>query len=254
MKFTSLIIAFFVTITSVKAHAADVMYTGTKEGFSFVFFSGPIQAGDLQKLVKELDKVQPGKNKYNPELDAEVHAFLMISSKGGSVDEAMRIGDYVEKHEIGVMIPQGIGECLSSCVLILAGGDTKTVNGRIGIHRPYLTDLSIGGDAGAESIRGYIEKIRNYLDGKGIAPSLIDDMFSVPPEEMKYLSKEEVSRYRLNQTNYLKQERADIEMAKDLGLTRQQYMQKKMRMDKECSGFSSYDQKMKCIHEIMGTK
>lgn len=254
MKFTTLIIAFFAAITCLTTQAADVMYTGTKEGMSFVFFSGPIEAGDLQKIVKELGKVQPGKNKYDPRLDAEVHAFLMVSSKGGSVDEAMRIGDYIEEHGIGVMIPQGIGECMSSCVLILAGGDTKTVNGRIGIHRPYLTDLSIGGDAGAKSLSRYIEKIRAYLDEKGIAPSLVDDMFSVPPEEIKYLSKDDVSRYRLNQTNYLKQEKADIEMAKNLGLTRQQYMQKKIRMDKECSNFSSYDQKMKCINEIMGTK
>lgn len=224
------------------SEAANISYLGKKDNMSVMLLEGAIEVGDLQRVELEYEKARENSNSV----------FLMLSSLGGNVDEAMRIGDFVEDKNIGTIVPALIGECVSSCVFILAGGDSKTIKGPVGIHRPYISDVSIGGSSGARTLGQYIEKIKTYLDKKGIAPSLAEDMFSVPPEKVKYLTQEELSKYRLDQRNYLKQEANDIEMAKSLGLTRQEYGAKKNQIDRECVDMP-HEQEMACFNRIMGT-
>lgn len=226
-----------------RSDAADVSALGSRNGVSMVLFDGEIQPGDLVKVKAEYKKAA-----------AEREAvYLMLASPGGSVDEAMKIGDFLEQERIGVMVLPLIGPCVSACVFILAGGEDKVVKGKVGIHRPFIGNVSAGGEQGAKTLAKYIELIKGYFDGKGIAPSLAEDMFSIPPEKVRYLSQAELNKYRLDQRNYLKQEAIDIEIAKDYGLTRQEYIQKKNQMTRECTGLS-FDQMALCTQRIMGPR
>ncbi len=244
MRITRILIGIIVTLCALGvAKAADVYALGSQDGVSMMLFDGAIQSGDLTKVKTEYSKARRESSSV----------YMMLASPGGSVDEAMKIGDFLEQEKIGAIVPSMIGECISACVLILAGGEDKWVKGKIGIHRPYIENVSIGGDQGAKTLGQYVNLIKRYLDGKGIPPSLADDMFSVPPEKIKYLSPAEVSNYRLDQRNYLKQEALDIEIARSYGLTRQQYMQKKNQMNRECAGLS-FDQMAVCTSRIMGPR
>ena len=240
----NLIIATFTLAASLACNSAEINFLGTQNRFSFLHLDGPIQTGDLGKLETEFARIKSR--------EGSTSMILMLSSMGGNVDEAMRIGDFIEKNEIGTMVLEKFGICVSACVFILAAGDHKTIKGKVGIHRPYVSDVSIGGEQGAKTLGQYLERIKAYLDSKGISPSLAEDMFSIPPEKVRYLSPEEISRYRLDQTNYLKQEATDIETAKSLGLTRQEYGARKNQMNRECGGMP-HAQMMACINRIMGT-
>jgi uncharacterized membrane protein YcgQ (UPF0703/DUF1980 family) len=138
-------------------------------------------------------------------------------------------------------------------VLVLAGGESKTVGGKIGIHRPFITDLDLPEGAVASAVIRVQNEIRKYLEEKGVAPSLVEDMFSVEPHNMRILTSEEVSRYRLDQGNYIKQEQDDIRRAKRLGLTREEYVQKMAKLNAECTKYTGYDERTACINAVMGT-
>jgi hypothetical protein len=221
--------------------AGDVELLPESRGFEIVFFNGPIIVGDAAKVAAAFAKAKP-----------TTSHLLMLNSPGGSVREAMKIGDYLESNEVGVLVP-AMMSCKSSCVLVLAGGDSKSVNGKIGIHRPFITDLEADSSTAAATLLQAEANIRSYLEKKGVAPSLVEDMFSIEPHKMQILTSREVTRYRLDQKNYLKQEETDISIARSLGLTRQQYIEKQARLNAECSKYVDMDQRMNCINAIMGT-
>ena len=60
-----------------------------------------------------------------------------LNSPGGSVNAAIAIGRIVRNEEAGAFVDRG-AVCLSSWVLILAGGSFRSFEGKVGIHRPYL--------------------------------------------------------------------------------------------------------------------
>lgn len=186
----SVMVMIFALTLTISCKAASVSYLGYKSGVGMVLLDGQIQTGDLSKVISEYKKAKRESSSV----------YLMLASPGGSVDEAMKIGDFLEQEQIGAVVPALIGECVSACVLILAGADQKMVNGKVGIHRPFVSDVTIGGAQGAKTLGQYIDLIKRYLDEKGIAPSLAEDMFSVPPEKVKYLTPAEISRYRLDNT------------------------------------------------------
>lgn len=229
------------TISPIFVSAADISPMGESKGYEMVLLDGPITLGDAQRVKEAFSKVKP----------TTTH-LLMIDSPGGNVHEAMAIGDYLETNEIGVVIPKMMS-CKSSCVLILAGGDSKNVQGKVGIHRPFITDLELPEGSASTTLNTVQNEIRAYLEKKGIAPSLVDDMFSVEPHKMQILSSRDVSRYRLDQTNYLKQEQTDIKIAKSLGLTRLEYVAKQAQINAECSQLTNQEKQMNCINTIMGT-
>lgn len=127
------------------------------------------------------------------------------------------------------------------------------MGGKIGIHRPFITDLDLPEGAVASAVIRVQNEIRKYLEEKGVAPSLVEDMFSVEPHNMRILTSEEVSRYRLDQGNYIKQEQDDIRRAKRLGLTREEYVQKMAKLNAECTKYTGYDERTACINAVMGT-
>jgi len=66
-------------------------------------------------------------------------------------------------------------------------------------------------------------------------------MFSIPPEKIKILTKEELSLYRLDQLDMVKSEERSLQKSKGLGVSRVELMRREAlaeeRSKKECVPF-----------------
>jgi hypothetical protein len=79
-----------------------------------------------------------------------------LNSPGGSVDAAMKIGRILRKEGPIVDVKKD-ALCLSACVLTLAGGATRGLDGTIGIHRPYFEVPS--GNVSSETIKSNYQQM-----------------------------------------------------------------------------------------------
>jgi hypothetical protein len=161
-----------------------------------------------------------------------------LSSPGGNVDAAMKIGRILRKEGPIVDVKSG-ALCLSACVLILAGGTTRGLDGTIGIHRPYFQVPS--GDVSPEAIKTsyqqMLQSIRTYLREMNVIETLADDMLRTNPEHMRVLSENELTQYGLTDADPVAQEAREIQEAKAFGLDRKEYMRRKLLIERSCGSF-----------------
>ncbi|NKX17472.1 hypothetical protein HGG75_27845 [Ochrobactrum pseudogrignonense] len=96
----------------------------------FVVIKGDIVQGDLA-LIKALYATKPKsiRGRY----------ATLLDSSGGNLYESIKIAKWARQHAPYVAVGKE-QVCMSSCVLILAAGRYKYPDGKIGIHRPYLTE------------------------------------------------------------------------------------------------------------------
>jgi hypothetical protein len=160
-----------------------------------------------------------------------------LNSPGGSVDAAMKIGRILRKEGPIVDVKKG-ALCLSACVLILAGGATRGLDGTIGIHRPYFEVPS--GNVSSETIKSnyqqMLQAIRAYLKEMNVVENLADDMLRTNPEHMRVLSENELTQYGLTDADPVVMEALEIQEAKALGLDRKEYMRRKLLVERSCGG------------------
>lgn len=167
--------------------------------------------------LAELNKNEPGRY----ELVEKSLGPFVLSSKGGLVSEAMKIGRFVRSKKIWVAVPDW-GECFSSCVYILAAGSVRLAWGDIGIHRPYF--LSPPNQSFDISLKNMLSQSKEYFREMNVPDFLAEDMFSIPPDDIKILGDALLTRYRLNQNDMAYEEENAIRNAAAYGLSRQEYM------------------------------
>ena len=164
---------------------------GTSPHLSVValIISGEIVKGDAKKVDDLLAEIKRSNN---------VHTIrrLLIHSPGGLVGEAMEIGRLLRTNDFEVFIPQQLS-CISACVLILAGGTTRTIVGKIGLHHPLFLRNPGPGDNVPALMSETKNMIRDYLNSMGVNDKLADDMFSIPDGTVHFLSRDELLRYGL---------------------------------------------------------
>jgi hypothetical protein len=174
----------------------------------FLVLRGAIQSGDAAAAALEFSGRKTENGAYP----------LIINSPGGSVVEAMTIGRWARQERLSVSVT---GECLSACVYVLAGGVARWPNDKVGIHRPYI-DAASDIEAGEELRR--IEILSGeYFKEMNIPISLSDDMFSTPPEDMHFLSRSDLRKYRLDQVDMVEAEEKSHRDASRLGISRTEY-------------------------------
>ncbi len=111
---------------------------------------------------------------------------LVISSNGGNVYEARKLGRYLRANELNVAVDK---VCASACIDILAGGVSRyiTPRARIGIHQSSAPG-SIGSHNTGQS---YVAGSALYLREMGIDPEVALAAASVPPNQMYWFSTNE---------------------------------------------------------------
>ncbi|MFC0676588.1 hypothetical protein ACFFGH_01815 [Lysobacter korlensis] len=126
---------------------------------------------------------------------------LDISSTGGHVEEAIRAGDVMANTRWDIWVRED-AICHSACVLVLAGGDTRSITGKVGIHR-LIRDRSQA-NSRAE-LRAELKQVHGdvteYLERNGGAAALADLMMTVPNRDLRLLTADELKLYGLNGIN-----------------------------------------------------
>ena len=182
--------------------------------------SGEIKQGDAEiagKIFKNrITKCKSG----NPS--------IWLNSKGGDVNAAYSIGRLLRQYQATTLI-NNKSTCLSACFFLYVSGVKRYIHypyNQLGIHRPYFSDLSAG--VGLNEIRAIrarqMEALKSYLNEMDIPLSVADVMMSVPPDEIKILTVEELNSFRLlYATDAAYEEKENAKQAALFGLSTGEY-------------------------------
>jgi hypothetical protein len=130
---------------------------------------------------------------------------IVLDSPGGSVVDALAIGDLI--HESGLATMVGAGAlCASSCPIVLASGAERFASpeAAIGVHQIYAAALSddpqnalrVAGTAmsDAQTTTG---EIISHLTRSGVDPALWLHALATPPDRLYYFTPEEMTGLKL---------------------------------------------------------
>lgn len=180
---------------------------------------------------------------------------VFLDSPGGSLSAALQIGAIMrQSRAIGVVLPGKT--CVSSCVFLLAGASWRVVGGRVGIHRPFTLETGQLSPTMVQARHRAVETYtKRYLNYMNVPTSLYDAMVRVAPENMKFLSKNELRFYGLDARDPTDEEVDDSANAQRYGLNKFEYFAKKRVFEQEClpgmrktGDVSAYD---RCVARVM---
>jgi hypothetical protein len=120
---------------------------------------------------------------------------LEIQSSGGSIMQAMAAGRYLRQRGAKVIASK---QCLSACVLVLAGGVYRDAepNTSIGVHRFYST-ISLSGDQASEVAQEMSSAIIQYLTQMNVDAELFHKMASIPSDQMFIIPHQQLRDWNL---------------------------------------------------------
>jgi len=143
--------------------------------------NGEIVAGDYIKLLRLVVNNKAG-------------ARIRLNSNGGDLNEALKIGELVNKLNLETIVSKG-DYCASACFFIWLNGERRTAlriqkdvdQFNIGLHRPFLSSVTTDQASRQRQIDVQRETIR-YLEDKLIPRRIIDLMMSRPSNEIYWLT------------------------------------------------------------------
>ena len=152
---------------------------------------GAIDVGAARRFAAELEQ------------RGEYVRTLTLNSNGGSLEDALSMARLVRQHGLAVTIEAG-ALCASSCPLVLAAGTTRNVsaNAAVGLHQFYAaSDIRDLDPAQAMSAaQATTARVSRHLSEMGVDPALWLHALDTPPQNLYYLSREEMETYRLIQS------------------------------------------------------
>lgn len=252
MRFVS---SFFLCMLCLTGNTATITYKLIPNSNSCellnIDLDGEISSGD----AAQVSKIHNAYKKYITEkkCDSTLSTlWFRLNSNGGEVREAIAIGRFLRDADFRTIVAKN-SSCLSSCVFIFIGGNTRVSFGQIGIHRPYFSDLQ--GTPTAKQIRELRDRnnqnTKKYLDDMDVAGSLFDAMQAIPPESMKILSESELTSFRIVGEDASANEKRISELAKSFGLTSSEYRKRDGIVSSTCGGFGNNPDWANCRQSVM---
>ncbi|MGO1071932.1 hypothetical protein [Lysobacter sp. CA199] len=143
--------------------------------------------------------------------------ILDIDSSGGHVEEAIRAGDSIAEAGWAIWV-RDESVCHSACVLVLAAGDTRSVEGRVGIHR-LMRDRSTATSRAelSRELRSINQQVRDYLERNGVATAVSDLMMTIANRDLRILTPDELKQYGLDGTNAAQDDLDRIRLTRKCG-------------------------------------
>jgi ATP-dependent protease ClpP protease subunit len=137
---------------------------------------GAIEKGDSAKFNIYANKIE-GNNKV----------LVMLNSRGGLVDEGLKIGDVIASRGFATLADN---MCASMCAVVwLAGAQRAVYSGtRIGFHAAYH-----GSDKQESGVSNAL--IGSYLTKHGFSTAAIEYITKTPPASMEWLTREKAREY-----------------------------------------------------------
>lgn len=212
-----------------------------------ITISHEINKKDVQAFIEALKSAKKSIQSLglkSPDQNGELVLTVLLESDGGSVSAAIEIGKAIRNENVfSVMVPEN-ASCVSACVLVLAGGIRREVNGSVGIHRPYLNEDEAYTVTKQKKVYSVIEKnVKDYLANVNVPTELYDVMFRIPPEKVRFLSGEELQEFNLNEDDPYYREAKVAVAAKKAGLTKMEYLARW----KQCHTYPTQDQILDCL-------
>jgi len=150
-------------------------------------------ASDFTTLVERVTRVADALGIGNRVLD--------LDSTGGQVEDAIRAGDWIGRHHWTLWVRED-SLCHSACVFVLAGGDSRMLAGRVGIHRIIrLSSTATNREELNTELQAVYATVRAYLERNGASPLLADVMKTVPNRSLRLLTTDELRVYGLDGNN-----------------------------------------------------
>ena len=142
---------------------------------------------------------------------------IILNSKGGDADAAMTIGRLVRSEETFRNVRGGVrtavadtydAACFSACVVIFAAGfrrsadfdiyDDANLPSRLGIHGPAHFDATANAyDSSATNrqLQRVARALKTYFAELDINEQLVEDMYAIPFDEIKLLTRRDLLDY-----------------------------------------------------------
>lgn len=204
---------------------------------------GDITQSDVVKIATAIKRSVP-----KPGLPYEL--YINLDSGGGDVESAIAIGRLIRMTtaKTNVMLPLPFpplagaptrtnAVCASACVLVLVAGSERAMNLRmqsIGIHRPYSTNpLAPGADSRA-AYAAIAARVKSYLDEMAMPGRLYEAMMEVPPEEVRWLSSDELIDLRIFGSDPAYADLRDSRAAAAHGISKQDWLRRKALATRSC--------------------
>jgi hypothetical protein len=173
---------------------------------------------------------------------------LDLDTSGGNVESALEIGRFARENDLNVMVPPN-AVCASACVFILAGGVTRYVEGKVGIHRPYIETLNVPAtlDLVKQRAKATKEVLQSYFREMNLSERLADDMMMIPSDKILWLDKREIAAYGLGEDDPVIKETRTLKAAQKYGLSRAEYERRRQRAQSLCPLFTPPE----CTENVM---
>jgi hypothetical protein len=144
-------------------------------------------------------------------------ASIVLDSRGGEASAAISIAHDIRASEIFRRAPvetriadHDRAVCFSACIVVFAAGYRRhaefdiygdsSLPSRLGIHGPGQYDRLAGrydSSADNDDILRIKRRLKDFFASIEVSPKLVDDMFSVPFDEIRLLRKAELIEYGL---------------------------------------------------------
>ncbi|MAM63574.1 hypothetical protein [Maritimibacter sp. UBA3975] len=127
----------------------------------------------------------------------QVVETVQLDSTGGSVSDALEIGEVIRDSSIATIVGDG-AVCLSACPYIFAGGVERSVTstGRLGVHQHYFGESTIlPAFMAVEDVQRGQAEVMAYLARMGIGLGIMEHAMRTPPDRIYLLSPEELDEY-----------------------------------------------------------
>jgi hypothetical protein len=193
-----------VTIAACLSSIVPGVAADFKDGFAFgeIVLEGTITPGDYDKLLNFVE-ANPARSIY-------------LASPGGSVAESIKIGRLVRALKLKTIVPdqnyfrEKVAErhnltnpkenymCSSACFFVFVAGVERDhewpEDPLLGVHRPYLSGEELRALSGDEAMRSSTQLravVETYLKEMSVPAKYADLMFSVPKDEIRWISRDE---------------------------------------------------------------
>lgn len=175
-----------------------------------------------------------------------------INSGGGNLNSALEMGRMMRNAPFLPAVEVGSSDqCLSSCVFLVAAGVYRDVDGRIGIHRPFLENDQADSIAKQRAQSERLERnVKQYLENMGVSTTLFDAMNRIPSSEIRYLTKDQLENYGLNTDDPHNNSAVQARLAASLGITSGELVRREQRADSECQ-HPSKEKRIACRANII---
>lgn len=156
-----------------------------------------------------------------------------LESDGGDVTAAMRIGRALRKMEALAMPIK----CHSACVFVLAGAGYRAVgkDSKVGIHRPYQQEAVLTNPENEKRKYKQMQlEVERYLTEMNVPLTLYTDMMLIPPDQLKILTRNELSSYGLAENDPYMDEARAMKKASKFGVSRQELARRESLIKQSC--------------------